>query len=384
MRTLHQLLRVSIAAVLVGAIALLVASRPALPTAAASSSARHADAVLIFIAWFGGLLLALGLLYRIATRTIATPPSRAPIRHLHPDTAAKRPIAAAYSDRAFPLILTRPHAPLEDLPAEPPPDPARASPAPDTDASRQRAETGAAISLLGPLTISGGRRHIRRLRGPTKELLAYLALHPSGAHRDQIIDALWPDQSPDQGRNRLWRAAADARTHFGDAAVLRDGNHYQLDRTQISIDVDQLEQLLAKLEHVERTDDELTVLERALALFNSEPLVGSDFPWAENEQRRLHGLRLDLLERAGHARLALGDPAGALAVAEVGLTLEPYNERLARLAMEAEAAIGLRSAVINRYEQLSQLLDEQLGLQPHQETRSLYRHLLGQDVRAPT
>ena len=47
--------------------------------------------------------------------------------------------------------------------------------------------------------------------------------------------------------------------------------------------------------------------------------------------------------------------------------------------MQAEAALGLRSAVIHRYERLSEILEEQLGLQPHVETRRLYRQLLGQD-----
>ena len=47
--------------------------------------------------------------------------------------------------------------------------------------------------------------------------------------------------------------------------------------------------------------------------------------------------------------------------------------------MQAEAALGLRKAVIGRYEKLSEILEEQLGLQPHVETRRLYRQLLGQD-----
>jgi len=47
--------------------------------------------------------------------------------------------------------------------------------------------------------------------------------------------------------------------------------------------------------------------------------------------------------------------------------------------MQAEAALGLRSAVISRYERLTKTLDQQLGLQPRAETRRLYRQLLGQD-----
>jgi DNA-binding SARP family transcriptional activator len=380
MRTLGSLIRFAFATAFLVAVALLIVSRPALPTAAAFSSTHRLDDALIFIAWLGGLLLAVGLLYRVATpkrhtSLLFTPP----IRHLHPNPPARPIVAAVYPDQAFPLILKRPQAPPEhslDPQLEPTHD---GPPAPVVDASPRGAQAGALISLLGPLTISGGRKHIRRLRGPTKELLAYLALHPSGAQRDQIIDALWPDHAPDQGRNRLWRAAADARAHFSDTIVLRDGDYYQLDRTQIAVDLDHLDQLLAELEHAEHVEDELEVLEQALVLLNGELLAGSDFPWAENEQRRLHAVQLDLLERAGRSCLTLGDPPAALAHAEAGLAHEPFNEQLARLAMEAEAALGLRSAVIRRYEQMARLLDDQLGLAPHRETCQLFRTLLGQD-----
>ena len=100
---------------------------------------------------------------------------------------------------------------------------------------------------------------------------------------------------------------------------------------------------------------------------------------AENEQRRLHAIQLELFERVAQAHLASGNASRALANAEDGLAREPYNEKLARLAMQAEAALGLRSAVISRYDSLHQLLDQQLGLQPHRETRTLYRQLLSQD-----
>jgi DNA-binding SARP family transcriptional activator len=381
MRILRSFFRVIVAAALVAVTALLLASPPALPTTAAVSSVRRVDEILIFIAWLGCLLLAVGLLYRVATRTRPASPRFTPIRNLHPARQATPVAASPYPDRAFPLTLKRPRASPERARDESGSKPEHASPTPDGEAAPERAKAGATISLLGPLTISGGRKNIRRLRGPTKELLAYLALHPSGVHRDQIIDALWPDHASEQGRQRLWRAAGDARAHFGDSILLRDGEHYRLERTAIAIDLDQLDRLRATLQQLEQADDQLPLLEQALALFQGEPLAGSDFPWAENEQRRLHAVQLDLLERAGRARLVLGDAAGALASAEVGLANEPYNEQLARLAMRAEAALGLRSAIISRYENLTQLLDAQLGLQPHQDTRRLYRQLLSQDHR---
>ena len=370
------------AAVLVAAIWLLVESRPSLPSLSGLTAARGADRLLTFLAWLGCLLLAIGLLQRITalSRRRADVPA-APIRHLHPhqqEIARRR--RGGYSERAFPLI-PKARTPLQVDSRESEPVRADAAtvsePAPQVAASSS--PPAARISVLGPLSIQGMRKRGRGLRGATRELLAYLALHPKGPHRDQIIDALWPDESPEQGRNRLWRAVADARNHLGETILARDDDRYQLDRSQVSIDLDQLESILAELGQSDETTRSLPRLEQALALFNGEPLAGSDLPWAENEQRRLHAIQLELIERIAHAHLANGDASYALASAEAGLAHEPYNEKLARLAMRAEAALGLRSAIISRYDDLQRLLEEQLGLQPHRETRALYRQLLSQD-----
>jgi DNA-binding SARP family transcriptional activator len=379
--TSRQLLRPIVVAVLVGVVWLLAESRPPLPLTTGLTNANGADLLLTFLAWLGCLLLALGLLYRTRARSHRGGAVGAvPIRHLERlrREPRHRETARGYSDRAFPLILKQP----PPLPAESAPElkPTRSDLPNTPDISRPATPPAALISVLGPLTITGTRqKHGRHLRGATRELLAYLALHPNGAHRDQIIDALWPDQSPEHGRKRLWRAATDARNQLGDTAVSRDNDRYQLDRNQISVDLDQLEQLLTELGQNDGAKHQLSKLEQALALFKGEPLTGSDLPWAANEQRHLHAIQLELLERIAQAHLSNGNASRALARAQDGLAHEPYNEKLARLAMQAEAALGLRSAVISRYDNLRHLLDQQLGLQPHRETRTLYRQLLSQD-----
>lgn len=59
--------------------------------------------------------------------------------------------------------------------------------------------------------------------------------------------------------------------------------------------------------------------------------------------------------------------------------LDPSNERPVQLAMEAEAALGRRESVVERYERLCCDLGEQFGLEPSRETKLLYRSLLSQD-----
>jgi DNA-binding SARP family transcriptional activator len=370
----HRVVVAVLAALLVGAIWLLWESRPQLRGVGGGGAGLFG-----FIAWLGGLLLAGGLLFRVVARDRRETTTWLPMRNLRRRDARRRrgPIGG-YADRAFPLIATGGAAIGADTRStvavvEPPPMDDQAPP------SRSSPAAKAVISLLGPPAVTVARKRGRGLRGATRELLCYLALRPGGAHRDQILDALWPDQTPEQARNRLWRAAADARAQLGESSLRRDGEQYQLNRNEISVDVDRLEQLLANLGRGSDASEQLPLLEQALALFSGEPLSGSDFPWAENEQRRLHAIRLDLFERCGRALLARGDPAGALSRAEEGLGSEPYNEKLARLAMRAEASLGLRKAVVHRYERLSEILGEQLGLEPHVETRRLYRQLLGQD-----
>jgi len=50
-----------------------------------------------------------------------------------------------------------------------------------------------------------------------------------------------------------------------------------------------------------------------------------------------------------------------------------------RLLLEAEAALGQREALIDRYETFCHRLDNMLGLEPERETRRLYRRLLAAD-----
>jgi DNA-binding SARP family transcriptional activator len=372
----HRILVAVSVAVLFGAVWLLWESRPQRATLGGGGAER----LLGFGVWLGGLLLAAGLLFRVLARDRRRAASL-PMRNLRRREARRRRgHVGGYPDRAFPLIpkagsMSAADAHRDVGAAKPPPTPVdELAPAAPTSPSAK-----AVISLLGPPSVAVARKRGRGLRGATRELLCYLALRPGRAHRDQIIDALWPEQTPEQARNRLWRAAADARTQLGESSLRRDGEQYQLNRNEVSVDVDRLEQLLAELGRSEDVNGQLPLLEQTLALFSGEPLASSDFRWAENEQRRLHAIRLDLFERTGRALVASGDAAGALSRAEEGLASEPYNERLARLAMQAEAALGLRAAVMRRYERLGEVLEEQLGLQPHVETRRLYRQLLGQD-----
>jgi two-component SAPR family response regulator len=159
--------------------------------------------------------------------------------------------------------------------------------------------------------------------------------------------------------------------------IRRDRDRYSLDRSLVRVDVDELEGLVAEANRA-GGHEKHELLEKALALYRGEPLARSDFSWSEGEIRRLCGTYVELLDHVGRARLGAGDGRGALHAAERGLAVDTLNESLWRLAMEAESALGLRESLSERYETLSKILNERLGLEPDRETRRLHRRLLSQ------
>jgi DNA-binding SARP family transcriptional activator len=233
------------------------------------------------------------------------------------------------------------------------------------------------VSVLGPLTITGARQSRRGLRATAVELIAYLALRPAGSSRDELLEALWPGDDPARSRPKLYQATRDARRMLGSAAINNAHDRYLLDRAHAHVDFDDLEKLLSELDRATGAARK-QLLGQASALFGGEPLAGSDFHWAEGELRRLRTIYVDLLLELCRARLEGGEPRSALDAVERAITLDPLNEELWRTALEAEATLGMRAAVDDRYRALRDLLMDRLGVRPELETRTLYHELLAQ------
>lgn len=366
---------------LLGALWVLKPPLPRVPSFSGALSETALEQLIFFIGWILLTAAALALLYD-AVRRIAETPSRRTLREVQRLERAitptdTKPDGTPASERRYrpPLVMTIPAESTDGKGAV-------AAAAQTIDTSRSipgdgpRSGPRLRIRLLGPFMIEGIELPTG-LRSTCKQLIAYLALHARGATRDELIEALWPEQDPKRGRQRLWQAISDARNLLGDGLIADDG-HYALDRHRVTIDVEQLEEFIAQVDAADAPADQLPPLERALGLFAGEPLSGWDQPWADPDIRRLCSIHAELLARVGHARLVTGDTHGALQAAEEGLKLDSLNEALWRLAMQAESRLGLRDSINQRYQRLRHQLDEQLGIQPETATRALYHELLGQ------
>lgn len=384
----RRLAAVIIAAALLLLLVLAWDLRPALPPLPQSSSqplpGRTISAALDLAAWFVAVLLDLVLLGKAIQFALRKAPSRTELRLRRAFARRERPSIARRDWRVHAAPLA---PPMLRLPArdEFEPQPTSSEAMQQGDPHKPLASVGVTsddrdnrpgVLLLGPLELSGCKKRQPR-RQATIELIAYLATHRRPASRDELLEALWPGDDPRRSAARFYQAVSEARRLLGDA-FRRDRDKYALDRDQLRVDLDELERVRSDAEAT-TGHERLVLLERALALFRGESLAGIDALWAETEQRRLSALRADLLERAGRLRLEEGDAAGALDLAEAAAALDGSNEQPVQLAMEADAALGRREAVVDRYERLWRELDERFGLAPSHGTKQLYRRLLSQD-----
>ncbi len=211
-----------------------------------------------------------------------------------------------------------------------------------------------------------------------RELFFYLIAFPS-RRKDQIGQVFWPDLSPGRLRSAFHITLYRLRRALGiNDCVLYENEQYTFNRQlDYWYDVDEFEALVARAEQL-LSDEPLKAaraLEEACALYRGGYLEGMDYAdeewcfWRREElARRYQGA----LQALGGLRLAHGDYSGALEAYRRLLASDPLREDIHRAVMRCLARSGDRSAALKHFQTVTELLDEQLGVEPLPETIELY------------
>lgn len=95
------------------------------------------------------------------------------------------------------------------------------------------------ISLLGTpdIRIDGAPLAVDTRKAVA--LLAHLALEPGDHPRDALVDLLWPDTDVDRARSSLRRTLSTLRSALGGRWVGADRSVVALDRSGVTIDVEE-------------------------------------------------------------------------------------------------------------------------------------------------
>ena len=213
------------------------------------------------------------------------------------------------------------------------------------------------IRLLGGFSVSIdgsliGAEDFERRAGA--ELVQLLALTPGRSlHREQVLDALWPDAELKSAANRLNKAATFARNALSspDAVVVRDGVVALFPGWEVSTDVDV----------VEGGDDGA-----ALAAYAGDLLPGALYAqWTIEARDRLRQRHLDRLSAAGRW--------------DDVLALEPANEQAHLALIQRALDHGDRQVALARFEQLEHVLMTELGTEPGRAAIELRDRVASED-----
>ena len=242
-----------------------------------------------------------------------------------------------------------------------------------------------AVRVLGPLAVQVDGQDRTPQAAKLRTLLLTLALHrPTPLPADVLIDELWPEP-PRSARNVLQSYVSRLRRLVEDAQadVEHTARGYLLTLPHDALDLDRYRGALRAADAAASDQDRLTHLSEAVATWQGEPAaeltLGARGDAALCELIDAH---LDRREERAVLCLGLGDTATATAELRDLVARRPLQEPTWGHLIDALHAAGNPAAALQAYEQLRQLLAEELGTDPGPQLRRRHAALLAEDASA--
>ncbi len=245
-------------------------------------------------------------------------------------------------------------------------------------------DSGTRIRLCGQLRVElEGEQREAALRGRQGRLLfAYLALHRDRpVRRDELVEALWAGNGAPPSETALAPVLSRLRAAVAPGTI--DGRE-QLTISlpePVWVDAEAAQTLLdaARDELRQGRSQAAVAAAREAALLAAPGLLpGYEAPWLEAPRAALEDLRVEALEVAAEAALALGgaELPGAEADARAAVAAAPYRESARVVLISVLQARGNVAEALLAFEDVRSLLREELGAAPGPELLALHERLL--------
>ena len=248
------------------------------------------------------------------------------------------------------------------------------------------------LYLFGSPRIEIDDEPIQLNRHKAIALLAYLAVNGQSYSRDSLATLLWPDSA--RARGLLRRTLSDIKKYLGEGWLnLADSSVGLNPQATIWVDVIEFRRLVAKIQILTNTEfslqaEESNSLEKAVELFSEDFLAGfslRDTPefdeWqyfqAENLRQELANVLNHLVQVSARA----SQFEQAIMYARRWLALDNLQEAAHRQLILLYAWSGQRNAALRQYRTCAQLLADELGVEPDEETKELYKLVTADKVQ---
>ena len=209
----------------------------------------------------------------------------------------------------------------------------------------------------------------------SRSLLAYLILHRHRPQpRDHLADLFWGNRPQRKARQSLSTALWHIRRAVPSADMLVSTTHTVQVHPQIDVwvDVEEFDRLM-QAPPPKRVDARIERLQKAVDLYRGNLLEGYHDDWLMSERYRLEVLFLQALSQLMACYEAQGNAQATLEMGLRLLSLAPLHEEAHRGVMRAYCQLGQRNAALQHYERCRQVIRQELGIEPAQETTNLYQ-----------
>ncbi|MGD8732679.1 MAG: BTAD domain-containing putative transcriptional regulator, partial [Anaerolineales bacterium] len=208
-------------------------------------------------------------------------------------------------------------------------------------------------------------------KGPlVKELFFYL-LENEPVRREIILDVFWPEYTTAKAQRVFHASLYRMRKILPKGLIVYDSREgvYAIDKN-----IDQWYDARVFTEWFEQTqtaNDPAEMLEKAVTIYNGEylPAVYSD--WCLERRAVYQGMYIQALSRLAAMKSERGQYGEAISCYAKAIEVEPYQEQLHRGLMRAFADTGRIREALQHYEELKEMLKEELDLPPADETTAL-------------
>ncbi|MER5260880.1 BTAD domain-containing putative transcriptional regulator [Actinosynnema sp. NPDC002837] len=251
------------------------------------------------------------------------------------------------------------------------------------------------FEVLGLLRAVRGGGEVDLGAAKQRAVLAVLLLARNApVSRDQIIEAVWGDNTPTSAVNLvqtyvagLRRALEPSRARRAPAELLTSvGDGYLLRVDPQQVDLDEFERGVVSAARLRASGDLIaaaTALDEALGLWRGEPLGGVAGLFAEVERGRLVERRLAVLEERAELLLLIGRGAELVPSLTTLVGEHPLRERGHGLLMRALCQAGRQAEALAVYREARRVLVEELGVEPGPELRKLQQAVLAGENPEP-
>ncbi|MGW7364161.1 BTAD domain-containing putative transcriptional regulator [Streptomyces sp. NPDC054841] len=239
------------------------------------------------------------------------------------------------------------------------------------------------VEVLGPLRLLVDGAPVD-VPGPKRRaVLALLALAEGRIVTvDRLVDALWPSEVPESGRQALHNHVSRLRGHLGPAAARLETRHdgYRLAIERDELDVAQARALLATARTTAQRDpaEALPLLQEAHGLWRGPVLADlTDIVPIATAVEEYAQLRHEVTDALVASAVAAGQAEGILGLAAASSAADPLREPAALLHMRALAACGQAPEALRVGRDYRHRLVDETGLDPSPALDELERDIIG-------